>query len=147
MSILEQRVKDVKKTLLKDQADDDTTVPDFQALLEEERAGKNRKILIAWLEEQDAHALPPEASEPTDVSVLEVESVYTGVDPAVAGADVSVPVKPVVAAGIDSIEGGVIPIGELISILCQKRDSWQRSTSCGVENIKVHLSDITISVS
>lgn len=142
MSILNQRVKEVKKALLTGQADDDTTAPDFQVLLEEERAGRNRKTLIAWLEDQDAQSSSPSVEGSVDASAPEVEPVY--VEP-------ETDVKPVVeeapVAGIDSIEGGVIPINELISVLCQKRDRWQRSMSCGVENIKVHLSDIQISVS
>jgi len=107
-------------------------------MLGEERAGKNRKSMITWIEEQLEQSLKtPAESTPTDASVPDVEPVYV-----VPETEVS----PKALEGIDSLEGGWTPIGELIAILCQERDRLQRSTSCGVENIKVHLSDIQISV-
>ena len=138
MSVLDHSIKDVIKVI-------EATGPDIQALLEEERGGKNRKSLIAWLENQDAQGSEaagegfestPEAA-PADASLPEVEP------------EVEPPTEPPKApvAGVDSIEGGVFSVSELIDVLCQKRDSLQRSASCGLENIKVHLSDITISIS
>lgn len=127
MSVLNQSVKKIKEVLGDAKAN-------YADLIEVEKAGKNRKTLIAWLEEQmQEEESAPETLEPTDVSVPDVEPVYVK------------PEAPV--AGIDSIEGGEMAISELIDVLCQKRDRWQRSTSCGLENIKVHVSDIQISVS
>lgn len=131
MSVLDQSVKNAIEVL-------EATGGDVPALLEEERAGKNRKSMITWLEKQDAiRSSAPSVgeSENVDTSAPEVEPVYVE------------PEAPKVAVvGIDSIEGGEMAISELISVLCQKRDRWQRSTSCGLENIRVHLSDIQISV-
>ncbi len=125
MSVLDQSVKNVIGAL-------EGVDADFQALLEEERAGKNRKSMIAWLEEQDAQGseiapelVEEEPPETTDVSMPDVEPVY---------------VAPTWE------DGGEMSIATLISGLCQKRDELQRSTSCGVENIRVSLSEIKISV-
>lgn len=130
-SILKQSVKNVIEALGKP-----GPVADFQAILEEERAGKNRKTLVKWLEQQDAQGSgpTPEADSTVDASAPEVEPVY---------------VEPVVEEPPGWEFGpikGYVPIGDLIDHLCQERDRLQRSTSCGVENIIVHLSDIKISV-
>jgi len=138
MSFLKQSVKNAIGEL-------DGTGADFQALLEEERAGKNRKVLVKWLEKQDAQGRSVHADGKTtrvvDTSAPEVEPVY--VEPVVE----EPPESPVVAvAGIDPLGSGEVSISDLIATLCQERDRLQRSTSCGVENIRVHISGIKISV-
>lgn len=149
-SILKQSVRNVIEAL-------EGVDADFQALLEEERAGKNRKSLVKWLEKQDAQSCAPtpgeevsEGEEAVDASVPEVEPVYAAPEPVLAGPDQAtrdyIARGQAIVAGIDSIEGGEMAISELIDALCQKRDSFQRSASCGLENIRVHLAEIKITI-
>lgn len=141
MSVLDQSVKKAIGEL-------DGTDADFQDLLVEERAGKNRKTLVKWLEKQGGVVPDSEndmedeierwATKPVvDTSVPEVEPVYE---------EKSVESLAPNVAGIDSIEGGEMSISDLIAVLSEKRDRWQRSASCGLENIRVHLSEINITV-
>lgn len=131
--ILEQSVKNVIKTL-----ESTTSGTDFQALLEEERAGKNRRSMVEWLEKQDA-----QGTGPVGASVPEVEPVY--VEP--EATEEPSAVTPVVSV-VDKnpLKGSEVSISDLIAALCQERDRLQRSASCGVENIRVHLSEIKITV-
>lgn len=144
MSVLNQSVKKVIDAILVGgdvtvQTDDGTsTVPvvDLQALLEQERAGKNRKTLVKWLEKQGAQSSEPSEEESEDVTNIDASSPL---EPVYEAPKTSVP-------AIDFIDGGEMAISELIDVLCQKRDSWQRSASCGLENIRVHLAEIKITV-
>ena len=94
------------------------TDADFADLIEQEKAGKNRKSLIKWLEEQ-----LPESLQAAEVATEET-----------------------LVGQVDTIEGGELPINDLITILSQKRDRWQRSRGCGLENIRVHLGEIQVTV-
>lgn len=136
-SVLKQSVKNVIEDL-------EGTGADFQELIEEERVGKNRKSMIGWLEKQGAQRPTPEADSTVDASAPEVESVY---------AEPSLPVESPEAPLVDFLAKGVLEYGEseyaisvLIAILSEKRDMIQRSTSCGLENIRVHLAGIKITV-
>jgi len=132
MSALDQSVKNVIKTL-------EGKNVNFQEWLEQERDGKNRKTLVKWLEKQCAQSpqVPPQAEEEsaTDDPAPEVESVHVEPEPS----------APVVEA-IDVVGGGEMSISDLIAVLSEKRDSWQRAASCGLENIRVHLPEIKITV-
>jgi len=115
--MLDQSVKKVIEVL-------EGTDADFADLVGQEKAGDNRKTLVEWLESQ----IPEELEE----EVKEVKSVK--------------PAPVEVKDAIDTVEGGEWAIVDLISVLSQRRDHWQRKASCGLENIRVHLSEIKITV-
>lgn len=141
MTVLNQSVKNVIEAL--DRTGDGViSLSRFKVLLEEERAGKNRKGLVKWLEEQDAQSsvAPTDGEGAVNASVPEVEPVYAGPSPKT---DASAPKTP---DDRKTIRGGEYAISDLIAILSEKRDTIQRSRSCGVENIRVHLAGIKITV-